>query len=174
MAFYICVNGHIQALDFEYKGSATQSHPRVEKTRISGQKKDSPTNVLPSKRHFVTTVMTKTVVAVDPYCKREQLLKLMLTKAIHHIPVVSFGQIVGIISDRDLLKHPKAKFAHQVMAHTLALCDDESELRDVCQVMLNENISALPVINQTMELVGIVTGRDIWRWVYQEEYLKTP
>ncbi len=54
----------------------------------------------------MSTVMTRDVVVVSPTVTAGVAARMMQRLRIRHLPVVEDGRLVGILSDRDLLKHP--------------------------------------------------------------------
>lgn len=105
---------------------------------------------------------------------------LMNQAKIHHLPVVSGKKLVGVISDRDLRsalspfigtageyqrdKSTLEKRAHQIMSRDLITIPPETGVVAAAELILANDISALPVVNEHSELVGIVTWRDILRY----------
>jgi CBS domain-containing protein len=53
----------------------------------------------------VSDLMTKTVVVCSPEDSITEVMKLMTQQRIRHLPVTSGGQLVGIVSIGDVLKH---------------------------------------------------------------------
>ena len=95
----------------------------------------------------------------------------------HHLLVVDLGKVVGVISDRDLLRNVSPfidKFAerpqdretlnrrvHQIMTRNPVTISSEMKVEEAAQVMLKHRVSCLPVVTEDDEPVGIVTWRDV-------------
>ncbi|RMF02310.1 MAG: CBS domain-containing protein, partial [Bacteroidetes bacterium] len=125
----------------------------------------------------VSTIMTKDLITVNPEDSLEVVKKHFDEKPIHHIPVVRFQEIVGLISIKDLqfflrgtaqnptdtiieemrLRSWKAK---DIMTTKLAKVDVEDSIRTVVDIFKLNRIHALPVLKDA-KLVGIVTTHDI-------------
>ena len=92
-------------------------------------------------------------------------LELCRTSGIEHLPVVESGQLLGIVSDRDLRRAVGVGRKHDlpldeiVTRETLAVAPGAS-LSQAARVMAREKISSLPVLERE-ELVGILTLRDV-------------
>jgi CBS domain-containing protein len=94
----------------------------------------------------------------------------------HHLPVVDGNGLIGMISLYDFIiamggaslddKEPvyASKKASEIMSRDLVSCTPESTLGDVLKLMLTHHVSGIPVV-QGADLVGIVTSRDVLRWV---------
>lgn len=57
-----------------------------------------------SKNTQVRTIMTKDVICVHPTDTVEKCMKIMAQPGLRHLPVVSDGQVVGVISLGDLVR----------------------------------------------------------------------
>ena len=95
----------------------------------------------------------------------------------HHLLVVEEKKLLGIISDRDLLKTisptlgtvaelPKDtailnKRAHQIMTRSPIFLHDEDMISQAIDVFLNNNVSCIPIVNRDENVIGIVSWRDI-------------
>ena len=117
-------------------------------------------SVLKHKGHDVVTVAPQqTVTAV---------VKVLAQNRIGAVPVVNErGQIIGIISERDIIRgmseHAEAVLAlpaDQLMTRDVKTCSSEDELVDLMEVMTLQRIRHLPVI-QNGALHGIVSIGDV-------------
>ena len=93
-----------------------------------------------------------------------------------HIPVTGRkGELVGILSDRDLLELPRPMVAPGVvslktplnspvtafMGRTVFSVTGDTTLQLVIDVMLEHGVDCIPVVNQQNILQGIITTTDI-------------
>lgn len=101
----------------------------------------------------------------------------------HHLLVVQGRELLGIISDRDLLKAVSPnigtlsetdrdratlnKRAHQIMSRKLITVAADTTVETAARLLLEHRVSCLPVITTTGLLEGIITWRDLLR-----EYLR--
>ncbi len=117
-------------------------------------------SVLKHKGHDVVTVAPQqTVTAV---------VKVLAQNRIGAVPVVNErGQIIGIISERDIIRgmseHAEAVLAlpaDQLMTRDVKTCSSEDELVDLMEVMTLQRIRHLPVI-ENGALHGIVSIGDV-------------
>ncbi|MBS0177449.1 MAG: CBS domain-containing protein [Nitrospira sp.] len=101
----------------------------------------------------------------------------------HHLLVVQGRELLGIISDRDLLKAVSPhigtvsetdrdratlnKRVHQIMSRKLITATADTTVEAAARLLLEHRVSCLPVITTTGLLEGIITWRDLLR-----EYLR--
>ena len=114
--------------------------------------------------------MAKPALSLSPTSSLFDVRKLMSEKNIRHIPILFQNKILGMISDRDLLKvdlsgtFPFMK-AEDIMSTVLIVALDETPLAHVARVLMEEKISGLPIIDKNNFLVGMISRTDILRAV---------
>lgn len=100
----------------------------------------------------------------------------------HHIPVVDDSRLVGILSDRDLAKYFSPFFedreqrndyerpkVSEIMTTDLITVDIGTSIDCASILLLENNISCLPVVDDEHHLEGIITWKDILRFhVYHD------
>jgi len=83
---------------------------------------------------------------------------------IRHLPVVDErGRLVGVLSDRDILRGLAAKQkprVAEVMSRNPITTRPEANAHAAADLMLDHKISSLPVVDDTGALVGLVTQTD--------------
>ncbi|MBL8816441.1 MAG: CBS domain-containing protein [Planctomyces sp.] len=132
----------------------------------------------------VSNVMTKTLVTLDinePISKARQLFE---TSGVHHLPVVSGDELVGIMSWTDFLRISFGEFGNQdvrsldaVLDHTYKLADVMQKnpttipvsgmVRDAAHVLANGGFHSLPVVDGK-KLVGLITSTDLIRYLVEQ------
>lgn len=125
----------------------------------------------------VSTIMSTRLVTVNPDDSLEKVKACFDEHNIHHLPVVNYKQIVGIISSTDfnhflrgftrnehdsLLETVRLRAwkAQDIMTEGLAKVEATDPIRTILEVFKTNRIHALPVVENN-ELVGIVTTYDI-------------
>ena len=94
----------------------------------------------------------------------------------HHLLVLLGEKLVGVISDRDLLRASSPfigraserpqdvatlnRRVHQIMTRNLVVVAPETPVEEAARLMLDKRVSCLPVVATEGELLGIVTWRD--------------
>jgi acetoin utilization protein AcuB len=88
---------------------------------------------------------------------------------IRHLPVVDIeGRLIGLLSERDafrtfLQSRDLAIAVRAVMTKDVITVRPQSRAAEATSLMLEHKISSLPVVDEAMHLVGIVTETDILR-----------
>lgn len=125
----------------------------------------------------VTSIMTKDLITTNPGDSLTKVKALFDNNKIHHLPVVRYKEIVGIISKSDLLffmrglNHGKDTSvldallldnhtAEDIMTKGLAKVESSDRINVVIEVFKENLFHALPVVDNN-ELVGIVTTYDL-------------
>ncbi|AGP38723.1 CBS domain-containing protein [Sorangium cellulosum] len=85
---------------------------------------------------------------------------------IRHIPVVDAkGHVVGIVSDRDVLRHASSLNGkpipiESIMTRRVRTVQSTTPAADAAQMLLDHKIGCLPVVGDEGQLVGIITETD--------------
>lgn len=125
----------------------------------------------------VSELMTTDLVTVNPKDKLADVKRLFEEKRIHHIPVVRYKSIIGIISKADLLLFErgftstqydelleKSRLEHynaeDIMTTGMAKLDPQDRINVALEVFKENLFHAIPVV-QEGALVGIITTYDI-------------
>jgi acetoin utilization protein AcuB len=129
---------------------------------------------------LVSDWMHHPVHMVKPRDTIEHARQLMLQHRINQMPVVLKGELVGIVTDRDLrdaypsvfdmaredgkrdsrLAHPEKIDVESVMSHNTLSIGPSETLVDAATLMRTERIGSLPVLEDG-KLVGILTRSDV-------------
>lgn len=123
--------------------------------------------------HAVTTdtsvaeIMSTSLLTVAPTDSLVSAWELMSRGDIHHLPVVVGGRCVGMLDDRVIaadLSRPllwQRRYVSDAMPPRVHCILADTTVRRAAQMMLDEHLTAMPVVDGTMRLVGLVTDRDM-------------
>jgi len=124
---------------------------------------------------LLSQIMTAKVVTVDISERVEEAVRLMVKFDIGSVVVTDKETPVGIITERDvtraalrgdsLLRLPVRSF----MSRPLQTCTPDMEVSVGFETMLKLAVRRLPVVEDG-RLVGIVTEKDLIRWVLRVFY----
>lgn len=166
MAFYIVVKGKLTPFQFQYLDNKLTV--RMEQTLVHGEAVPKRT-IERSSDVFAIDIMTNKLVTLSPAAKIKDAEALMVKHKIHHIPLVIDNKLTGLISKRDIaedmIDFEKEIRLDKVMSKMILAASESTPLRHVAEVFLNENINSLPILDNDFILTGIITHRDLLRWL---------
>jgi acetoin utilization protein AcuB len=133
----------------------------------------------------VKSIMTTNLITVSPKDKLTIVKEIFETHKIHHIPVVRFKEIVGLLSKTDFLyfmrgfnRNDEDRFvnearlraynAEDLMTKGLAKLSPDDRINVALEIFLENRFHAIPVVENN-ELVGILTTFDIIKALASEK-----
>jgi len=120
----------------------------------------------------VEDVMVKDVVCATVPGSRDDVLKILKNKHISGVPVIKGKTLVGIVTRKDIFRHPEEEQIALLMTRDPITVTPETTIADAARLLLDSNVRRLPVITDHT-LVGIVTVADIIRAIANMN-IKTP
>ena len=113
----------------------------------------------------IALLMTRNPFTIGPDASIAEASRLMLTKKIRRLPVVEGDRLVGIISVADIVRviadmGITEPISDYIADETVAVWD-ETPLSVVGRIMELANVKAVPILNTELELVGLITDRDL-------------
>ena len=125
----------------------------------------------------VSEIMAKNVVAISLDEKMDLVDEIMTSGDIRHLPVTQGGLIVGLVSQRDLLRAKlstvidfseedrkevlESTDVEKVMTRDVKIADPNEPIVHAAKRMLEMKIGCLPVVNDDKELLGLITETDV-------------
>lgn len=109
--------------------------------------------------------MTRNPATIEPKDTLAKAKALMDSGGFRRLPVVEKGQLVGILSDRDLRQHVgylETTRVNAAMTASPMTVTPHSSVGDAARLMLEHKVGGLPVVEES-KLVGIVTTSDMLR-----------
>ena len=128
---------------------------------------------------FVHDRMSSPAVTVRDSASFQDALKLMRERQFRRLPVVDgHGELVGIVSERDLLYASPSQATslsiwevhyllsklqvRKVMTADVITTTPDTPIEDAAQLMVAHKIGGLPVVDEDDGLVGVITETDIF------------
>ena len=125
----------------------------------------------------IASIMTRKLITVTPQDSLERVREIFHEHNIHHIPVVRYKEILGILSKSDFLyflqgfsdsktvksaedRRLRARSAEDIMSRELTTIDSRDPIRRALELFRENRFHAIPVLEED-ELVGIVTTHDV-------------
>jgi len=128
----------------------------------------------------VRDIMKTGVVTIGAGDTLSTVEDIMTLGGVRHIPVVRGGVLVGVVSQRDLLRASLSNltgFGHEerraflqvveitrVMSTPPIIISPEAEIREAARLLAEKGIGCLPVIEEG-KLVGLLTETDVLRHI---------
>ena len=116
----------------------------------------------------VKDMMHKGVACVSPDTAIDAVAKKMRELDVGAIPVASDGALVGMITDLDrtvrcvAVNETMSKImAKDVMTSGVVYCRDNEDVEDAVRIMEGKQIRRLPVLDEAMQMVGMVSLGDV-------------
>ena len=127
---------------------------------------------------LVRDVMEEKVVTISVGDRLSTVEDIMTLGGVRHMPVVRAGRLVGVVSERDLLRASLSSLdprrqerrafleaidISQVMSAPPVVVDSDAPVEEAARIMADNKIGCLPVV-QGEELVGMLTETDLLRY----------
>jgi acetoin utilization protein AcuB len=128
---------------------------------------------------LVESVMSRSVVTLQPQQTLRDAIDLLRSKHIRHLPVVEGGKLVGIVSDRDVKRTTPSLVSgiereeydealettkvSRFMTRDPVTVSPRTSLKAAVAIFIERKVGALPVVGADGALEGIVTEIDLLR-----------
>jgi CBS domain-containing protein len=123
----------------------------------------------------VHQVMSQPVDVISPSATIREAARRMRDENIGSLPVGDNGQLIGMVTDRDIVARavaenllPSNAAVGTVMSQGLYYCFEDETLVQAAQIMAQHQVRRLPVLNRNQQLVGIIAIADIACTGYRE------
>ena len=106
-------------------------------------------------------IMTTEVVTTTTSATVAEVVKALAANKISGMPVVSAGEVVGIVSEADILTAAEDATVESVMAYDVVSVGPDADVGEIARTLADWGIKRVPVIDAAGTLVGIVSRADI-------------
>jgi acetoin utilization protein AcuB len=140
----------------------------------------------------VKDLMSRPVVTIGPSDSCQQAVARMHQARVRHLPVVNReGDLVGVVTDRDLRHHLfsphvfkelgftsvdillRAVPVSAIMSTDVISVEADADLAEAARTMLEDKVGSLPVLERG-RLVGILTETDLLRQICRTDAYCSP
>ena len=161
--------------------------PVVDKTGLAGIISEKDVLKLIYDSEFVAgsvaDYMTTDLVSFDEEDCISDICECLTTRGFRRVPITQQGRLAAIISRADLIRVNLHKFAppnparnsktsngrptaKDVMKSGLAIVKKQTSLYEAMNLLATKNITGLPVVDDYMNLVGILSEKDMLKLLY--------
>ena len=129
---------------------------------------------------LVRDIMPRKMVTISESDRLSTVEDIMTLGRVRHMPVVHGGKLVGVVSERDLLRsslsnltefgsEERRAFLHvveigRVMSAPAITIGPGNTVEEAARVMAEKKIGCLPVVDEDDSLLGILTETDVLRY----------
>lgn len=127
----------------------------------------------------ISQIMTAEVIAANPNNRFSQVFQFFSEREINHMPIVENEKLIGIISNKDMMKHVYKYIVVQkksdiaaldaevklvdIMTKNIVTAHEDTTLIEVKNLFAKSHFNCLPIVNNDDKLVGIVTPKDLMK-----------
>ena len=119
----------------------------------------------------VSEIMSSNVITVDMHQTLEEAKALFAKHKIRHLPVLAYGNLVGMLSLTDIQRLSSMLEGNSEAVDTMGIeqvmhvypkyIKNGQSVRDVAELLSKDEYYALPVVGENNKLMGIVTTTDL-------------
>ncbi len=113
-------------------------------------------------------VMTRNPTCCSPSDTVEKVAQIMKSKDIGPVPIAEDGQLVGIVTDRDLAinvvaegRDPRQTTAEEIMARNVITCEADDDIQSALEAMAQHQVRRIPVVDDDGRIIGVIAQADI-------------
>ncbi len=127
----------------------------------------------------IQKIMSSNIVSVSADDTLETVRKIFDENSFHHLLVVDSGKLIGVISDRDLLKSVSPflgtmvesyrdaatleNTVKEIMTREPVTLSPLSDIYEAVDVFNTHKVSCIPIVDSNNSAVGILSWRDIMK-----------
>lgn len=136
------------------------------------------------RNELVSQIMSTDLATVDVGNKLSDVRRLLRERKIHHMPVVSGAEFIGLITTSDLLRvswgdpysHDPREIdvlldtqdIRDVMQEDVRTVLPTTTIRDAARLLVDGSYHCLPVVEPSGVLVGLITTTDLIRYLLDQ------
>lgn len=136
---------------------------------------------------LVERYMQRDVISYPAETLLEEICRCLLTHPFRRVPITHRGRVISVISRTDLVRVNVHKFlppperdssacprtltARQLMTRGLITIRPENSIGEALSLIADYSLTGLPVVDEDMVLVGIITEKDLMPYFYGDNLL---
>ncbi len=118
----------------------------------------------------VKELMSTNVEYTTPSTTTKEAAHIMHDQHVGILPVIDNGQLVGVVTDRDICCKVIATGrgagwtkVEEIMSKDITTCFDDQNIGDATNIMISNHIRRLAVVNHDNNMVGLLSVDDLAR-----------
>lgn len=127
----------------------------------------------------VKNFMTKEVITVTKETRVTDAIDIMEENNFHRLPVVENGRYIGMLTDEEIAESSPSNITSlsiyemnylfdkmmvgEIMSKPKMTISPDTLLEEAAAIMNDKNVTALPVLNESNKVVGILTYKDVFK-----------
>lgn len=173
MSFIVSNNGQLRpyklpdlSSESKKKNESSTAEKQQHKKQLNSYQQAQKTTVKKKSLYYAKDIMQKPVHSHTVTDSYYTILATMEKYNLNHIPIQNEKEnLVGIISDRDMLKAKVNMNADKIMSPEVLTALESTLVQDIAKIMLHENVSCIPILSNQHKLVGVITLSNILEFV---------
>lgn len=110
----------------------------------------------------VKDAMSKSVVTIDRNEKASEIRKKMMMYNVKTVVVTENDKIVGVVTNNEIIQTlDLSEKASAIMDRNFITVKDDNEIPETTAILLENNVTSLPVVDENGKLVGLISETDI-------------
>jgi CBS domain-containing protein len=116
----------------------------------------------------IESVMTSDVKSVDSQASVADVAKLMRKGNVGFVPVLVDSEVLGVVSDRDILvrviaagQDPNEVKIRDIVSLDPVTCTPDTDVEDAAKIMEDKKVRRLVVLDENRQLAGIFSLADL-------------
>lgn len=137
------------------------------------------------KNESVKNIMSTKIHSATIQSKISDVKRIMQDHHINHVPVVSGKKLIGLVSRVDILRSSfsdlfvssdkgadeqldQVATIEDIMTRDINTISETDTVRDAAMRLASANFNSLPVLDANKDLVGIITTKDMIRYLIEK------
>ena len=125
---------------------------------------------------LASQIMNEKLVSLDQNLGLEEAWQRIKGHEVEHFPIVTEeGKLVGILSERELLRQMKEgdkKTLKEIVSNKTVCADPETHIQEVIQVFFDENLEAVPIVDEQHRVVGVLSRNDLLKTMLKVSHIR--
>lgn len=122
-------------------------------------------------------MMNKKIFPLYEELSIEEAWRMIREYQFEYFPIVSSqGQFVGLLSEKEILRkiqnNEGNKSLKDVIAKETICAEEKTDLQEVIQVFFNENLEAVPILDEQQKVLGILSRNDLLQTILKVSQLR--